>query len=309
MQRLSADVSSVRVGPLGVGTVISILFCTMVTGCFGADLSNNEYPEVGVVWSEMGSANGVPATPVAPGGQMNQVAIYHRATATEWHERPGSGTFLNANWVLTAAHCTRYGVLHNGGFVEPSEMAVSALLSPGLISVTGNPPPGALVPIRIVRHPIYDVALLQVASAGFGSVGLYSNQTSNHLNQEIRCYGYGQADCSPETDSSPGAGILRTALFGVQGAFWLGDPYRPAFSEVAYGINNSLVSVTNGDSGGACFIGVNNGAGEVLELTGIHITGQICGTGYDLSSHSFRDWVRHTMFGTPFLTAVVSPLL
>jgi hypothetical protein len=173
---------------------------------------------------------------------------------------PGSGTVLNENWVLTAAHVVRDAP-------SPDKIQI-------LTDSSADLPPRKALEIRI--HPLYlagspdgrvnadtDVALVRVDRPfeNVVPVTVSNANTEDLLGGQVTCFGYGRNQrgvspnvLDPVTDPPP----LLSAEFTVADAGEI-QLRRQLFMVRK---NGSDQIIAPGDSGGGCFMGTPGG--EVL---------------------------------------------
>jgi Trypsin len=216
-----------------------------------------------------------------------------------------TGTLLNYEWVLTAAHC------FSATPPSPSQVTISHTLADGSVEQA--------VGVELLEHPDVtngvDVALLRVAmplSPGVGTLPLYSGTTASLVGTSVFCAGYGAIAVGPSCSSAnptcpsgqscdaawgvcltPDNGTLRTATFSI-----IADGTDPNLYYQFSVPNGSGQIELPGDSGSSCW----NGSA----LTGVNKAGNP--TNYDRQNAipASRAWIEDLVTPT-LLTEVNRP--
>lgn len=179
-----------------------------------------------------------------------------------------TATQLSDYWTITARHCG---------------------ISPYLRETSVTPFGGSAITVsKSYQHPISDVALLRLSSAGKGGGfhfhnGFYRGTTASLVGQTLQCFGYGPNVLN-------GAyGTLRTTTLTVVSA-----ATDPLWGKTFHTAPVSGQTSFPGDSGGPCFYRVNQNGD--LQLAGILMNADVNGSNY-ASVEGFRDWVDALLTG------------
>jgi hypothetical protein len=217
-----------------------------------------------------------------------------------------SSSLLDANWVLTAAHCI-VGADANDDHELDDPTPVKIHLGNATAAAT------EIVADRVLLHPMgtwgttkgVDAALIHLSTpapvSGLpknhftnGHLEVYAGTNASLVGKTVRLMGYGKNTPGYPEDGTPlpwpGVGTLRWSELPVDNA---------AGGLISFYRTSPTGLDCRGDSGGPMFYDVKNADGTLKArfVAGVASTGDCLKAGSYQGAQSFRDWVTEVVFG------------